>query len=159
MEVTFPLHAATMDDEGAFLILWMDYLVEREKDGSLIAATHANLRYYHNLFRSVVEDFRQGVVVIAKVGEETVGAALYGPRMPLDASGGRSVCIGNGTYVAADWRRKGLSAQIYNFGFEHLRARGFTHITGSVDVANEVSVASVLARQMNVTSLQFLREL
>lgn len=159
MEIQIPIREALLRDEDAFLHLWMDYLTEREKEGSLIAATSANVRHYQLLFRSILPNPTLGVVVLAEAEAHIVGAGLYGPRMPLDASGGRRICIGNGTYVDREWRRRGLSATIYNFGFAALRARGFTHITGAVDAMNEVSLASVLARGMDVTSIQFLKEL
>lgn len=159
MELLLPLREALLQDEVAFLTLWMDYLSEREKNGSLIAATNRNISHYRLLFRQLCKYPKLGVVVLAQAEEHLVGIGLYGPKLPLDATGNRKICIGNGTYVTREYRSKGVSRAIYDYGFESLKRRGFTHITGSVDVENEVGVASVLARRMDVVSLNFLREL
>lgn len=150
---------ATLEDEAEFLSLWRGYLEEGAKSGSLVAATEANLRQYRLLFRTIIASPLQGAVIMAREDSIPIGAGLYGPRMPLEPSDSRSICLGSGTYVIPSHRGRGISALIYSSGFAALRQRGFTHLLGTVDVNNENSLASVLARGMNITSLNFIKEL
>lgn len=127
------IREATLDDERAFAALWWEYLVEREKDGSIAPATQEALRFYTELWRNVVTYKIDGLSLIVP----GIAVSLWGPPWPFPLHGGPCM-TGAGTYVAPAFRRGGVGAAMYEQGFAKLRARGYRLFTGSVDAGNDL---------------------
>jgi GNAT superfamily N-acetyltransferase len=119
---------ATLEDEELFRELWMEYLEEQHRKGSMVLPSESNLAFYAELFRFYVSGKVPGICVFA--GDYAV--TLNGSNLdPLEIASGEYSYLW-GVYVRQEYRGKGVSHAIHKLVMELLPELGFeysmTHI-------------------------------
>lgn len=134
-----PIRLAVEEDLEDFLALWMEFLIDREKNGGDFVANDKALRYFETIFNLYVTGERKGVCLIAGsessiqryYGKGRMGVTLWGegPADYIDFARG-PVAMGWGVYVRPEFRRTGLSLAMRELAADELRRLGFRRVTG-----------------------------
>lgn len=112
-----------------------------------IKSSEKNAELLTNLLISKNEGGCQ--IAIDEETQKAIGATFwYGAKHcpSLDITEGLVACAG--TYVAPQWRRKGVSKALREKASQELREAGYTELRGSVSVCNEDSNNSMPRNSM-----------
>ena len=125
-------------DLGLFRRLWTEYLVESEKQGSMVLANYGNLELFEKMFNDYTTGKKRGVVLFHAHDAVLMWGEGNGSMFSLTLG---DVAEAWGGYVSPEKRGLGIGGEMYKVAVKRLRKMGFDHIGGLVQ-SNMSAVAT-----------------
>jgi GNAT superfamily N-acetyltransferase len=152
------IREATERDYPTFLKLWIEFIENQAALGGDMLATPKTLSFFSTLFNTYLSGERRGVTLMA--GDDW-GVSLWGEDLgdsPIDTKYA-PFARGWGTYVVPARRREGLGSQMREHGARRMHEMGFTHIGGTILLANDVSLQSLKKYNVHTPMLLHIKAL
>lgn len=148
------MRVASLRDLPLWAPLWAEYVTEYYEKGGTVPPSRANLDTFVSLYRSYVEGSLFGFPLLAEVGDSPAGVLLFGESpygLGLETTRGRTGTLW-GTFVKPEYRRRGISHMMQDFGFERARELGFAHCISYVRQGEPAAEANAFQWGGPVTS-------
>ena len=151
------IREATAQDYPTFLKLWISFLENQLLMGGDVLPTPKTISFFTVVFNAYITGERRGVVLLA--GD--YGVSLWGEDMgesPIDCKY-VPLARGWGIYVTPEYRRKGLSTQLYEYGARRMAEMGFSYVCGMILINNDVSLQGLAKYETQTPSVLHIKAL
>jgi GNAT superfamily N-acetyltransferase len=156
------IHLAELSDRPHFLRLWQEFLTDQRKAGSLVHDSLSNLYLELGNFESYSLGSRLGGCLFwtPEDGERPEGIVMWGEsatdsKMETDIG---KACFLQGVYVVEEYRKQGITKQLFAKALETGLAQGFDSVETFVLEGNDAGVGSALGFGTNCHMKYYVRK-